>query len=409
MNRDDNMDFEVIIVGSDINAYYMARNTYEAYNKKAYLIGKLPMNFTEYSNILNIEYQDNLWDKDVFLDKLISVAKRFNNKKLLLIGTNDTYVRLIVENKDELSKYYLFNYPSLDIINNLLLKDNFYLKYGDVLDVPKTYIYDVLNEFDSNNIKDFMYPIIIKPGDGVNYYEHKFAGQAKVYKLNNLEDVIKTIDVIKGSGYNAKLIIQEFIPGDDTYLFDSIIYMNSKGNAEVESFAQIGLQEHSSTGVGNLTLLVNGFSLHEKNGIQDKLIEFLKSINYTGIAEFDLKYDIRDNKFKIFEINPRQARSSYYLTVLNHNLVKHLVDDVIYGNEHEFEFLDDEVCLSFVPKSVIKKYVNNIEYKKEVLKLYKEKKIVNPLKCKKDKNLKRRAWLILRDINYNKKYKKSEW
>ena len=50
------MDFEVIIVGSDINAYYMARNTYEAYNKKAYVIAKTPMNFTSFSNILNIEY-----------------------------------------------------------------------------------------------------------------------------------------------------------------------------------------------------------------------------------------------------------------------------------------------------------------------------------------------------------------
>ena len=50
------MDFEVIIVGSDINAYYMARNTYEKYHKKAHLIGKTKMNFTDYSNILEIEY-----------------------------------------------------------------------------------------------------------------------------------------------------------------------------------------------------------------------------------------------------------------------------------------------------------------------------------------------------------------
>ena len=128
------MDFEVIIVGSDINAYYMARNTYEEYHKKAYVIAKTPMNFTAYSSILNIEYQDNLWDKEVFINKLVEVAKRFNNKKLLLIGTNDTYVRLIVENKEILEKYYIFNYPSLDIINNLLIKDNFYSKYSDILD-----------------------------------------------------------------------------------------------------------------------------------------------------------------------------------------------------------------------------------------------------------------------------------
>ena len=31
------MDFEVLILGSDVNAYYMARCVHEAYNKKAYL------------------------------------------------------------------------------------------------------------------------------------------------------------------------------------------------------------------------------------------------------------------------------------------------------------------------------------------------------------------------------------
>ena len=403
------MDFEVIIVGSDINAYYMARNTYEEYHKKAYVVAKTPMNFTSYSNILNIEYQDNLWDSEVFVKKLVEVAKRFNNKRLILIGTNDTYVRLIVENKDVLEKYYLFNYPNIDIINNLLIKDNFYSKYGDILDIPKTYIYKCNTELDINKINSFMYPVILKPGDGVEYYEHKFPNQSKVYKLNNIEEVKETVKIIEQSGYNDNLIIQEFIPGDDTCLFDSILYVSKDSKVYVQSFAQIGLQEHSNTGVGNLTLLVNGYNEFNNNEITTVLKEFLEDINYTGIAEFDLKYDKRDNKYKVFEINPRQARSSYYLTSLGYNLVKLLIDDLIYDKKYNYKLLTDKYCLSFVPKTVIKKYVNNTEYKNEVFKLYKDKKVVNPLKCKLDKNIKRRIWLFLRDINYNKKYKRNEW
>ena len=403
------MDFEVIIVGSDINAYYMARNTYEEYHKKAYVVAKTPMNFTSYSNILNIEYQDNLWDSEVFVKKLVEVAKRFNNKRLILIGTNDTYVRLIVENKDVLEKYYLFNYPNIDIINNLLIKDNFYSKYGDILDIPKTYIYKCNTELDIKKINSFMYPVILKPGDGVEYYEHKFPNQSKVYKLNNIEEVKETVKIIEQSGYNDNLIIQEFIPGDDTCLFDSILYVSKDSKVYVQSFAQIGLQEHSNTGVGNLTLLVNGYNEFNNNEITTVLKEFLEDINYTGIAEFDLKYDKRDNKYKVFEINPRQARSSYYLTSLGYNLVKLLIDDLIYDKKYNYKLLTDKYCLSFVPKTVIKKYVNNTEYKNEVFKLYKNKKVVNPLKCKLDKNIKRRIWLFLRDINYNKKYKRNEW
>ena len=405
------MDFEVVILGTDINAYYMARNTHEVYNKKAYVIGKVPMNFTSFSNILNIEYEPELWNKDKLLKRLSDFAEKHKNKKLVLIGSNDTYVRLIVENKDELEKKYLFNYPSLDILNKLLIKDNFYNNFKDILDLPKTYIYECSKKnLDMNIIKDFMYPIIIKPGDGVLYYEHKFQGQAKVYKVKTEEEIKSVIKQIEDSGYNGNLIIQEFIPGDDSLLFDSILYVDKKHKVKVQSFAQIGLQEHSSTGVGNCTLLINGYNEYNNtNIIISKLKNFLESINYSGIAEFDLKYDTRDSKFKIFEINPRQARSSYYLTALGCNLVEYLVDELVYNSPKEYRFLDEEICLTFVPKKVIKNHVVNKKYKNEVLKLYKEKKVVNPLKYKKDNNLKRKLWLFIRDINYNKKYKKNEW
>lgn len=405
------MDFEIVILGTDINAYYMARNTHEAYNKKAYLIGKSPLNFTCYSNIVNISYEPNLWIKEYFLNKLEEFALNHKDKKLVLIGSNDTYVRLIVENRKFLEKYYLFNYPSLEIVNNLLIKENFYQQYSEVLDLPKTYIYQCLNNnLDINKINTFMYPIIIKPSDGVLYYKNHFHNQAKVYKVNNEKEVKEVIKQIEESGYNGSLVIQEFIPGDDTCLFDSILYVGQDSKVKLQTYAQIGLQEHSKTGVGNCTLLANGYNEYNNtNEIKDKLVKFLEDINYTGIAEFDLKYDSRDKKFKIFEINPRQARSSYYLTAAGYNLVEYLVDELVFNKPKEFKFIDEFIGLTFVPMSVIKKHVLNTNYKKEIIKLKKQNKLVNPLKYKKDKSLKRKIWLFIRDINYNKKYKRNEW
>ena len=52
------MDFLVLIMGSDANAYYMARCCYEAYHKKAYIIGKSPMPYTSNSSILNKDFLD---------------------------------------------------------------------------------------------------------------------------------------------------------------------------------------------------------------------------------------------------------------------------------------------------------------------------------------------------------------
>ena len=403
------MDFEVVIIGSDVNAYYMARNCYEAYHKKAYVIGKIPMAFTSLSNILNITYNENLHDGEILKKELKKIYDEHKGKKLLLIPCNDDYVRLVMENQDYLKKYYYFHTISEELLNNLLIKDRFYTAYPS-LDIPQTYVYDFNDKLDMEKINELHYPLILKPGNGILYHKHEFLSQAKVYKIKTRDELLSIIEKIKDSGYLGKIIIQRFIPGDDSLLFDCVVYCDKHGKVKLMSFAQIGLQEHTKTGIGNCTLLVNGYNEfgHTKE-ITKRLKDFIESINYHGTAEFDLKYDIVDEKFRVLEINPRQARSSYYLTALGYNLVEYLVDDLIYDKKLDYHFLDEKMVLSFVPKYVIKKYVKNEGLKKEIFKLIKEKKFCDPLYAKYDNSLRRRKWLFLRKINYIKKYKNCKW
>lgn len=407
------MDFEIVIIGSDINAYYMARCCHEEYNKKAHLIAKEAMNFTRLSNILTIEYHDNLWDRDIFLESVNSYARKNKHKKLLLIPSNDFYVRLINENQNDLENNYVYHTISIELLNNLLIKDKFYTAFkNSELDFPKTYIYPckVKKNINKKDIKGFMYPIIIKPGDGVNYYKHKFHGQAKVYKVNSFKELCDTINTISESGYDGNLIVQEFIPGEDDQLFDSILYCDRNHKVKLVSFAQIGLQEHTSTGVGNCTVLINGYNEHGNYDEQiKKMKNFLEKQQYSGFAEFDLKYDTRDKKYKVFEINPRQARSSYYLAACGYNLVKYLVDDLIFNKNFKYTIIRDKMALSFVPSMVIKKYIKNEDLKKELNILRKQKKVVDPLNYSKDNNIKRKIWLTTRKFNYLKKYKNNKW
>ena len=70
------MKFEVLIIGSDINAYFMARNFHEEYGIKSHVIAKHPMLFTSISNICDIEYEPALWDTKVFLSRLLEYGKK---------------------------------------------------------------------------------------------------------------------------------------------------------------------------------------------------------------------------------------------------------------------------------------------------------------------------------------------
>ena len=72
----------------------------------------------------------------------------------------------------------------------------------------------------------------------------------------------------------------------------------------------------------------------------------------------------------------------------------------------EFKIIKEKYVLSFVPKIIIKKYIKNKLLINEIKKLINNKKIVNPLKYKEDKNFKRKLYLLYRDFNYIRKYKK---
>lgn len=401
------MDFEVLILGTDANAYYMARCCYEAYHKKAYLIGKDRLAFTKFSNILNVEYVSGLWEEETFLATLNQFAKKHQDKKIVLVSTNETYAEYISANKKKLNKQFVYNYPSVEVIKSLTNKETFYKTYeNSCLKFPKTIYFDCSKE---SKIPKMTYPIVLKPANVVMYNHLRFEGKNKIYKLNNEEEVKNTLNLIKNGGYTDKLILQEFIPGDDSNLFDSVVYVNTKGHVEFISFAQIGLQERTKSMVGNAAVLMNGFNTTKgdvDNQVED-IKKFMENIGYTGFAEVDMKYDCRDNTFKVLEINARQGRCSYYVTPLGKNLVQVLIEDCLNGIEHEYEFLDKKVLLSFVPKGIVKKYISNEGFKKEALKIWRN--VVKPMDCPKDKNLKRFLMLRKRWFHYYKEYKNGYW
>lgn len=402
------MKFEVLIIGTDANAYYMSRCYHEAYGKKAYILGNKMMPFTTYSNIANIMYNDKIWDEKEFI-KALNNFKRIipANVKILVISSNETYTNFLNRNRDKLDKQFVFNYNDEKLINSLIMKDIFYKTYeNSELDFAKTYFYDCkkYKEFK----EELLYPVIIKPADVISYNHNNFEGKKKIYKLDNEEEVNEVIKKIIDSGYKNTLIIQEYIPGDDSYLFDSVVYCGKDKKVKLISFAQIGLQEHSKNMIGNAAVLINGYSQFGKTDKMIKTIKtFMEYIGYEGFAEFDMKYDYRDKKYKVLEINARQGRSSYYITKAGYNLVEVMIEDLIYNKPMEYKVIDEEILLSFIPKGVIKKYCKNEEYKNKVLELWNKR--VNPLVYKKDTNLKRPLFLLKKYLRYYKDYKNSAW
>ena len=401
-------DFRVLIIGSDINAYYLARCYHEYTGKKADMLGLIgknikPYAYTKYTKILNMEYVEDFWQEKVFLEKLDEYYEKHKGEKILLVSSNETYGEFIAKNRTELEKKFYFNYPTVELQRTLVMKDLFYKTYADsCIDLPKTQYFNCAEE--EGVELEINFPIIVKPANVIKFKHMTFEGKKKVYCLNSKEELMQVIECFKSGGYDDILIIQEYIPGDDSNLFDAVIYCDKNSKAKLVSFAQIGLQEHCPNMIGNAAVLINGYSQYPGvDEMIEKIKEFMETINYQGFAEFDMKYDYRENKYKVMEINARQGRCSYYITPCGYNLIEVLAQDLIYNKENKFEKVDKEQLLSFVPKSVIKKRITNEEYKKKVLELWKKR--VNPLAYKKDNGIIRKILLMKINQNYRKSYK----
>ena len=138
----------------------------------------------------------------------------------------------------------------------------------------------------------------------------------------------------------------------------------------------------------------------------DQVRFFLEDIGYTGFANFDMKYDTRDQQYKLFEINLRNGRSSYYVTAAGYNLMKYVADDHMLNIKQNLTYAQNEHLWMIIPKGVLFKYASNEKLKLKAKSLIREGKYTNSLFFNQDMNAKRWTKLTLNSLNYYRKYKK---
>ena len=197
-------------------------------------------------------------------------------------------------------------------------------------------------------------------------------------------------------------IIQNFIPGDDTYMRVLTNYSDKHGKVKMMCLGHVLLEEHTPHGLGNHAVIIT-----EKNEeIERQFKTLLEEIGYVGFSNFDIKYDQRDGKYKVFEINTRQGRSNYYVTSAGANIAKLLVDDYILDKPLEFYAVEREHMFTVVPKKVAFTYIRPEEYQRKMRQLYEEKKVSNPLIYKPDRSLIRRLRVFKNMHRHHAAFKK---
>ena len=399
MKRDD---FLPVLLGSDINVYGMARSFHEEYGLCSVAIGKGILGVCQNSKIVHVEVvEPNIEDDEVFVKTLIAFAEKHNSKPLLLVPCGDNYIKLLVRNQDKLRALYRFECIDEALLMRLSIKESFYeVCEAHGFSFPKTAACTAENY---REVKlDFDFPVIIKPSNSVAYWNASFPHKKKVFIAESKAELDSILEAIYSSSYQDHLILQEYIPGDDSNMRVMNCFCGKDKKVKLIALGNALLEEHSPEGIGSYAAIINGYD----EELSEMMKSFLEGIGYVGFANFDMKYDNRDGTYKLFEMNLRQGRSSFFVTAAGYNLAKWLVEDVLDDADASLTIAHERVLWSIIPKRIIFKYVRDEKLKAEARELIKTGKYVQSYYYSGDRNLKRWVAYVRNQLNYFDKYKK---
>ena len=393
--------FIPLLFAGDINVYSVARAFYEAYGVKAKVYGKYATGPCYNSTIMDYSTNPNIEKEEEFFALVKSFADDNKDSTVLLLGCGDSYVELASRCKGKYPSNVIAPYIDIELMRTLISKEKFYdFCRRSGVDYPDTFVHT--KEMGLNFTLPFDGPFIIKPSNGIEYWEHPYPSQKKVYKAQTIEEAEEILNDIYSSGYGDSVIIQNFIPGDDTYMRVLTSYSDKKGKVKMMCLGHVLLEEHTPHGIGNHAVIITEF----ENDLMQRYKTLLENLSYVGFSNFDIKYDLRDNKYKAFEINTRQGRSNYYVTGAGANIARYLVEDYLDDKDLPLHLVKREFLWMVVPKRVAFKYINVREYKEKMRSLIKANQCVNPLYYSKDINAKRIYALLKNQLGHFLKYKK---
>ncbi|MCO6540813.1 MAG: carboxylate--amine ligase [Lactobacillus sp.] len=404
--------FTPILLGSDINAYGFARSFYELTHQPVQAYAEMPLAPTKYSRIINVSLHDGFAEDPTFIETMRSIAQKYANhpEPVILLAMGDGYAELIAKHKEELSQTFICPYVDYELLRRLNNKESFYQICNEYhLPHPQTKIITrKMYQEQTNLTVPFDYPVALKPANSVEWLDIHFEGRKKAFTIHSQAEFLDIVGKIYDHGYKSDLILQEFIPGDDSHMRVLNAYVDQNHHVKMLCLGHPLLEDPTPASIGNYVAILPEYD----QKLYDLIQKFLEDIEFTGFANFDMKYDDRDHEFKLFEINLRQGRSSFFVTLNGYNLAKYVIDDyvtgtleaqsTVYGNKNKAQH---QLWLG-VPVHVFKKYALENQYKEVALELLRQDRYGTTVFFKGDLGFKRFLLMSYMFYRYRGRFKR---
>jgi predicted ATP-grasp superfamily ATP-dependent carboligase len=213
----------------------------------------------------------------------------------LVFACDDDTAMFVANNAAALSGRFLFQQTPADLISSLASKQGLYqLATLHHIPTPATRFpksrADVLS-----SVGDMAFPVLLKGIDGLRLARNTGKKMVICHSLNELLANYETLEDPEG----PNLMIQEYIPGgaDSVWMFNG--YFNSHSDCLVSFTGKKLRQCPIHTGATSLGICL------KNQAVEESVRGFMKAVGYRGMLDVGMRYDVRDRKYKVLDVNPR--------------------------------------------------------------------------------------------------------
>ena len=234
--------------------------------------------------------------RDAAIKSLLGIAATVGGEPLL-IPTEDVSCLFVDDNADALRQAYRFPEQPRGLVRSLSSKREMAVLCKKLaVPTPQASFVD-----SRPGVMKFgetaTFPLMVKPVDNRAFHHLPGAGKAIVANPAELLAVFERLATNGAS--RPELLLQEYIPGgaESVWMFNG--YFDRQSNCLFGITAK-KLRQYPPY-VGQTSL-----GIREPNPVvSDTTQRFMRAVGYKGILDIGYRYDLRDGKYKLLDVNPR--------------------------------------------------------------------------------------------------------
>ncbi len=225
---------------------------------------------------------------------LLSLADRYQLDGWTLFPAAEADVELFSRHWSALSERFRITTPPWEVTRFAFDKRLTYQRCNALgIDCPWTKVPATREElFDI----DCQFPAILKPA----YRRSRNAfTEAKAWRVDDRATLLQRFEEATLAVGSGSVLLQEMIPGGGESQYSYAALCND--GKPVASLVARRTRQYP-VDFGYTSTFVETLDRPE---VEDAAVRFLESINYSGLVEVEFKYDRRDKRYKLLDVNPR--------------------------------------------------------------------------------------------------------